>query len=256
MSSDLIVGFSALAVMIFFENILPFKKGRRNKVFHAYTNLFLALINGLVAISFSWLIVFVVSWARQHEFGIVYWFSLSETSALVISFVLYDMWMYWWHRLSHEIWLFWSFHQVHHADTQMDATTAVRFHPIEIILSNILNLGILAIIGMSLDFILFYKSFLFVVIIFHHSNIRLNDQIDQFLKFWIVTPNMHRVHHSLIREETNSNYGSVFSFWDRAFRSFCNRRDVQHIQYGIGQPFDTNGKTIKGILLMPLGANK
>lgn len=256
MSADLFVGSAALAVMLFLENVLPFDRNRINKFSHGLKNLSLAALNGLISVAFVGMIVIVSFWSQAYRFGIVHWLDLLGVPGLVVSFLLYDNWMYFWHRLSHEVRVLWSFHQVHHTDTQMDATTALRFHPAEIIISNILNLGVIALIGMNLEQAVFYKSVLFIVILFHHSNIRLNGVLDEGLKTMIVTPSMHRIHHSQVKNETDSNYGSVFSFWDRIFRSFKVRCDIEAIRFGIGLPFDHQGKTIRGLLLMPLGIKR
>ncbi len=117
----------------------------------------------------------------------------------------------------------------------MDSTTALRFHPGEILLSGLANLPVIVALGMSLQVLILYKAVMVAVILFHHSNLAVPVRIDRGLRRLIVPPSMHRVHHSEIRVETDSNYGTVFSFWDRLFGSLRLREDTQAIRFGIGR---------------------
>jgi sterol desaturase/sphingolipid hydroxylase (fatty acid hydroxylase superfamily) len=142
--------------------------------------------------------------------------------------------MYAWHRANHEVPLLWRFHRVHHTDPAMDSTTALRFHPGEILISTLLNCLVLVALGMSLAAFALYKTVMIAVVMFHHSNLRVPERLDRWLRWVIVPPSMHRVHHSHLRAETDSNYGSIFSFWDRLFRSYRTRRTYDDIRFGIG----------------------
>ena len=212
----------------------------------------IAALNGLINVAFGPLIIMVILWGQANKISIHQWLGLSGAFSWIIMFLLFDAWMYIWHRLNHTWFFLWPFHAMHHADTQMDSTTALRFHPAEIVFSNILNIGVLCLLGMSLEQFVFYKTALFLVIIFHHSNINLSERLDRGLKRFIVSPSMHRVHHSRKIEELNTNYGSVFSFWDRFFKSFCQRNDMEAVEFGLGLPFDRSGGTLVGMLKIPL----
>lgn len=233
MKSDFLAGFLTLVFFLIIEKFFPFKKFKSKPFYHRFNNLALAALNGILAFSFSFLILGVILWSGRKGYGINNWLGIEGAGAILVSFIAYDVKMYWWHRLSHEIPFLWNLHKVHHTDRYMDATTSLRFHPFEILLSNFIDIFIFFLIGMSLNQIVFYKSFLFLVIIFHHSNVDFNLKMDSRLKKLIVTPVMHRIHHSEIKKEHDSNYSSVFSFWDRAFRSFNRKKDVRLINFGI-----------------------
>jgi sterol desaturase/sphingolipid hydroxylase (fatty acid hydroxylase superfamily) len=212
----------AIALLWLGESAAPhfsaFVDNRRQRLTHGLRNLLIALINlGLATAGLSYLIVRVTSWGERQDIGVVRWLDLGPLFGLAVALLLFDMWMYWWHRINHRVPLLWRFHRMHHSDRQMDVTSALRFHPGEIVLSSLVRLLILPIIGMSAAALLCYEIILLPVILLHHSNINVKGGADRLARVFIVTPWMHWVHHSRIREETNSNYGSVLSVWDRVF---------------------------------------
>jgi sterol desaturase/sphingolipid hydroxylase (fatty acid hydroxylase superfamily) len=141
---------------------------------------------------------------------------------------------------------------VHHADKEMDASTGVRFHPIEIILSSMVRMAIIPLLGIQAGQLLMYELVLLPIILFHHSNIRLSETVDRILRLVIVTPHMHRLHHSDIKSETNSNYASVFSFWDKLFNSYTMRSIETGFQLGLGKQFSLiEWNTFKGFMKIP-----
>jgi sterol desaturase/sphingolipid hydroxylase (fatty acid hydroxylase superfamily) len=156
-----------------------------------------------------------------------------EEVAVGVALVALDGWMYVWHRANHALPWLWRFHRLHHGDRAMDATTTVRFHPVEIAISTLLRLAVLPILGLRIEHLLIYEVILFPVILFHHSNIRFPEKADRLMRAVLVTPAMHRVHHSQRQIETDSNYGSVLSIWDRLGRSFRLRRDGSTIEFGL-----------------------
>ena len=164
--------------------------------------------------------------------------------------------MYVWHRVNHNIYFLWLFHRVHHSDPVLDMSSSFRFHPIEIIISSVLNVIFFVLIGISLEQIALYSVIFHANVLFHHSNIDLPEKIDRIVRYVFVTPNMHRVHHSIKRVETDSNYASVFSFWDRMFLSY-KERDVSLIVYGLKFLKEDKWQNIIGLLKMPfLNKNK
>lgn len=134
--------------------------------------------------------------------------------------VIMDFCIYWQHRLFHLIPLFWRFHRVHHADNDIDITTGVRFHPLEMILSALIKACILVALGAPIWAALIFEMLLSTSSLFTHANVKLNTHVDRMLRWIIVTPDMHRIHHSVSPEETNSNYGFFLSLWDRLFSSY------------------------------------
>jgi len=237
------------------ESIVPMFAGRSRRVSHGAANVLLGMVNAIAgSLLFGTALLVATQWSRENSIGLMQ--HLPQAWPLwmrfVIGLVLIDLWMYFWHRLNHNVPFLWRFHAVHHADRELDATSAVRFHTGEIILSGAARLILLPVLGVSLPMLLVYEIILLPVILFHHSNVRIARAADGILRPIIVTPWMHWVHHSMLREETNSNYGSVLSVWDRLFGSFRLRDNPSEIQLGLTD--DTSEKswrTLGGMLTRP-----
>jgi len=216
------------------ESIAPMYLERRHRLRHGLHNLSLGLFNTLViAIPFASVMLFVTQFAQHHTIGIGHQLGGPIWLQWVAALVLFDAWMYLWHRLNHRVPLLWRFHAVHHSDREMDATSAFRFHTGEMAFSLMARLIVLPLLGMTMTQLLLYETILLPVILFHHSNIRLPASIDRAMRWLIVTPRMHWVHHSREQPETDSNYASVLSVWDRCFRTFRLRRSPETIQLGL-----------------------
>jgi sterol desaturase/sphingolipid hydroxylase (fatty acid hydroxylase superfamily) len=160
--------------------------------------------------------------------------------------------MYGWHRANHRLPVLWRFHQVHHTDTAMDVTTALRFHPGELTLSSLANPIIVLLLGIGLAEVTLYKALMLPMILFHHSNVAIPARLEHQLRRWIVPPSLHRVHHSRIGAETNTNYGTLFPFWDRLFGSFRVRDDLERVDFGTGHRDDPSWQTLGKLLRLPL----
>jgi len=218
------------------ESIAPMFVARRRRLSHGVANIALGVVNGVLgSVLFGAAILVTTEWSRKNSIGLLHHLpSVWPTwIQFVIGLVLIDLWMYWWHRINHMVPILWRFHAVHHSDRELDATSAVRFHTGEIILSGVARLLVLPVLGVSLPMLLVYELVLLPVIMFHHSNLRIGPAVDGALRPMIVTPWMHWVHHSMLREETNSNYGSVLSVWDRLFGSFRLRTEPSQIELGL-----------------------
>jgi sterol desaturase/sphingolipid hydroxylase (fatty acid hydroxylase superfamily) len=216
------------------EGFFPFVQGRAHRLRHAARNLSLGAINAFVsALLSAFLLVVVASWAEAANVGLSRLLNLPPLVSLILAILLLDAWMYVWHRANHELPLLWRFHRVHHSDVEMDVTTAVRFHAGEILLSGLLRAAIIPIFGVSIQQILLYDALLLPVIFLHHSNVNLPEWMDRILRTVIATPALHRVHHSRLMIEANSNYGSIFSWWDRLAKTFRLRRDGSRVAFGV-----------------------
>lgn len=145
---------------------------------------------------------------------------------LIVDIVVLDFWTYWLHRAYHEIPLMWRLHAPHHLDGHLDTTTALRFHAGEVALSAILRMGPILLLAMPFGHVVIFETLLLAASVFHHSNLRLPSSIEATLSRLVVTPSIHWVHHHADRRDTNSNYATLFSLWDRAFgtRSRTRRR--------------------------------
>jgi len=259
MGLDLIVGVGVLAVLLVLEGLMPFYTGRKARLRHGFRNGLLAAGNGALGALLAPLAVLAIELADTHRLGVGPWLEgalgggwLAVLLVGIVAFVLFDLWMYVWHRANHEIPFLWRFHQVHHTDTAMDATTALRFHPGEFLISSLLNPLVFIVLGMGLVTLTVYKSLMLAVILFHHSNVRVPARFDAALRRLIVPPSMHRVHHSRIPAETNTNYGTVFSIWDRLFGSFRLRADLGSIRFGTGRRDTPEWQAMPRLLALPL----
>lgn len=229
-----------LVVLWTIESFLPMYTGRTGRWKHDLRNLAMGLLNVVViALPLAGALWWVTQWATTHGFGLSRWLVLPGVPALptwlmwLMLLVVFDGWMYLWHRLNHRIKFLWMFHAVHHTDREMDASSALRFHPGEMLLSFIARLMVLPLLGMTMPQLLVYETILLPVILFHHANVRISPWLDGMLRWLIVTPRMHWVHHSQDRPETDSNYASVLSIWDRLFGSFRLRDDPSQIIQGL-----------------------
>ena len=243
------LAFLTLAVL---ERVLPMFSERR-PARHDIRNLLLGGINNaLLIFAFSGLWVMTMDLSAARNLGLLQLMRVPEPWQTVTAILLFDCWQYWWHRLNHRIPLLWRFHAVHHADNLMDASSAVRFHTGEIALSALARLAVLPLIGMQPGQLLLYESMLLPVILFHHSNLRFSNKADRLLRWLIPTPWMHWVHHSRIKQETDSNYSSFLSVWDRIFGTFRLNPDPGSISFGLDGFDDEERQTLTGMLLTPL----
>lgn len=242
----------ALTLLFWLEWAFPFFLDRKDHLKHSAKNVFLGLLNlALVSLLFSALTVSAAIWAEKQSIGLVHTLELQQKVAFAFVFILFDLWMYAWHRANHNISFLWLFHRVHHSDPKMDASTALRFHPGEIFISSALRIPIIVLLGMQAYDLIAYETCLSIVILFHHSNVKVPKALDKILSFVIVTPNIHRVHHSDKVSETNSNYASIFSCWDRIFYSAKKRVDQDKIHYGLKEFRDDSWHTVWGMLKTP-----
>jgi sterol desaturase/sphingolipid hydroxylase (fatty acid hydroxylase superfamily) len=163
-------------------------------------------------------VVPITAWANLHEVGLrpAWW---GGWWGLALDVLLLDFWIYWWHRANHEVPFLWRFHQVHHFDELLDSTSAVRFHFGEVLLSALVRALVIIVLDVPLASVLAFEALVLIGAIFHHSDARLPPRLEALLARAIITPSIHWVHHHARRADTDSNYGTVFSFWDRLFRS-------------------------------------
>ncbi len=234
LSSSKFIIVIAFVLMWALESLLPFAPGRAHRLRHAARNLSLGAINAVVtALLSAFLLVVVAHWAEASHFGLLRLLNLPPLVATLLAIAMLDAWMYVWHRANHEVPLLWRFHRVHHSDVEMDVTSAVRFHAGEIMISGLLRAAVIPVFGLSLPQIMLYDALLLPVIFFHHSNINLPEFMDRILRIVIATPALHRVHHSRLMSEANSNYGSIFSWWDRLAKTFRLRCDGTRVAFGV-----------------------
>ncbi|MFP4380585.1 MAG: sterol desaturase family protein [Candidatus Sumerlaeia bacterium] len=251
----IIAGALVFVGLFLIEKKAPHFPGRKARFTHSGRHFCIAFLNiVLVVLIFGGIIQSVFAYANSNNWGLLGLVHGPIWAETIIAILLFDIWMYAWHRANHRIKFLWRFHRAHHTDTEMDASTAFRFHPGEIMLSTLLRLLVgPLLIGMSLWQILLYETIALPVILFHHSNIRMPEKWDLPIRRFIVTPWMHWVHHSHLQPETDSNYGTIFSWWDRIFRSFRIRQDHQDIRFGLDKFSDERWQQIPFFYITPLG---
>ena len=248
----IVLPITAFIVILGLESSYPLFKDRSDRLRHGLKNLLIFLINTVVVwVLFSRFVGKVLMFSGNHSWGFVHLISLHSWLRSLFLIILFDLWMYIWHRANHRIRFLWRFHRMHHSDPSMDVTTATRFHAVELILSSLLRLGVFLLMGMDLFTLFLYETIMMVIIYFHHSNFYLPGGIDRILRCIIVTPWMHWVHHSKYQPEMDSNYGTIFSMWDRLAGSFRLKKNPSSIQYGLGKFSTSPYQTVWGMLKTP-----
>ena len=225
----LLIGMSVL------EAILPRKARVAPRSSRWLTNLAFAVMNTaalrlLVPIA----AVGAAAWAAKNSFGLLNLIALPDIAAFLIAILALDLALYWQHVATHKVPLFWRFHKVHHADRDLDASSGVRFHPIEICASMLYKMIIVALLGAPVLAVVIFEIILNACALFNHANVRLPLWLDRILRVVIVTPDYHRVHHSVVEAETNSNYGFSLTIWDHLFKSYKAQPSSGHDGMTIG----------------------
>lgn len=223
-------------VMFVLESLLPRRHRTESRFRRTWNNLLLSVVNSL-AVRFIPILsaVGAATYAEANHIGLFNSFPTSPVLEYAVVLILFDFIIYWQHVASHHLPALWKFHQVHHADHDLDASSGLRFHPVEIAFSMIVKcLAVLA-LGATPESVILFEIILNSCAIFNHSNLKLPATLDRVLRFVLVTPDMHRVHHSIYHDETNSNYGFNIPWWDRIFRTYKAqpREPHEHMQLGI-----------------------
>lgn len=199
------------------------------------------------------LIVIPVSlWAASHALG---WRPdwLSGGPGLIADILVLDMLIYWWHRLNHEIPFLWRFHEVHHLDEFLDVSSAVRFHFGEVLLSAGARAVVIILLGIPFTSVIIFETLVILSALFHHSNLRLGAKLEAALARVIVTPSIHWIHHHAIRADTDSNYATIFSWWDLVFRSRSATKRTLEMKIGVEGRTD---EEVLPLIVLPFRNNR
>ncbi len=228
------VFFILLLCMMSWEWWTP-RREKQNRKIRWPSNLALIVFNTLLLIMIPITVVSASLFSIFNHFGLFIYLELPLWPSIILSLVILDLTVYWQHRLLHIIPKVWPIHRMHHTDTELDVTTALRFHPLEIILSLFIKVAIIILIGAPLLAVIAFEIILNGIAMFNHSNIKLPAAVDKILRWLFVTPDMHRVHHSVHPAEYNNNYGFNLSIWDRIFSSYTESPKDGHVEMKIGQ---------------------
>lgn len=223
-----------------------------HRLHHAVVNWAFAITNGILTA-----LIFAVLWrasadgAAAAQFGLLNVAGLGPVQHCIASILLLDAWTYGWHRICHRVPLLWRFHQMHHSDAAMDVTTANRFHMVEILLSSVLRLAIVPLAGVRFEHLVIYETLLQVVVQWQHANVRIGRLGERLVSLVFVTPGLHKVHHSRYQPETDSNYSSLLSVWDRLFGSYRVRDDLEAIRFGLEGHDAPGDQNLGGLMKSP-----
>ena len=225
----------SLLVLWIIEGAIPLLplRYRKNKARHAAINLFFTVLHIIIHTGFGVLIVFLSDWAAAQKFGIVYWLNTSVVVTIIISALALDFFGAWLsHVIEHKVPLFWRMHIIHHTDNNVDVTTGLRHHPLESVWRGLFFLIAIVISGAPIYGVMIYQTLLTVFTGVTHANISLPKPVDKIMSYILVSPNMHKVHHHWKQPYTDSNYGGVFSIWDRIFGTY-KTLDPKELRYGL-----------------------
>jgi sterol desaturase/sphingolipid hydroxylase (fatty acid hydroxylase superfamily) len=244
--------------IIFFliiELFVPYRESSVSKVKRWVNNVLLAVFNSLIInLVFSTTIIAAAHYVTTNKSGLMnleYIPGLSNWIRVLIILVFLDFILYIWHVLNHLMPLFWRFHRVHHSDINMDVSTATRFHIGELSFSAIIKIALIFFVGFSISTLIIYECAVVFCAQFHHSCLKVPRWLETVLWILFVPPSMHRIHHSVIRKEMDSNYGTIFSIWDRIMGTFVKHVDQSKIHIGIGAYQDAAKLNFQHLMVMP-----
>lgn len=227
--------FGIFALMAVWEWRAPRRVLRVSKLVRWVNNLGLVFLNSFILrLLFPAAAVGVAVFAQEQGWGLFNYYALPNLVAIIIAVIIMDFIIYLQHVMVHAIPLFWRFHRVHHADLDYDVTTGARFHPFEIILSMLIKFATILLLGPSVVAVIIFEVVLNAMAMFNHGNVGLPEGLDKVLRFFVVTPDMHRVHHSVEDDEANSNFGFNLSWWDRLFGTYRTQPRAGHENMIIG----------------------
>ena len=230
---------------------------KKNKLRHATVNFSFTIMHLIIHTFLAILIIKISDWCRINEFGLVYWFNTNVAVTIVISFFVLDFFGGWLvHFTEHQIPILWRFHVVHHADNNVDVTTGLRHHPIESLLRGLFFFMGITLSGAPMYAVMIFQTLLIIATAFTHANIKLPRKLDKALSYFLVSPNMHKVHHHFQQPYTDSNYGAVLSIWDRIFGTFM-KLDYTKIKYGLDRYYpNEEDENFKNLMIKPFGKMK
>jgi sterol desaturase/sphingolipid hydroxylase (fatty acid hydroxylase superfamily) len=229
--------FGLLAALAILETLVPRRTSPMNRATRWPTNLFFTFLNVLALGVLPVSVVSAAFWAEQRHWGVLNVLLVPGAVAIAATLVVRAFISFFTHYLMHMVPLFWRLHRVHHLDTELDVTTTVRFHPLEFLVQTVPAVPIVVVFGLTPWVLVFYEILDVAVTLWTHSNTRLPAAVDRVLRYVIVTPDVHRIHHSAWKPETNSNYGAVFPWWDLAFGTYCRepRDGHEHMPLGLDE---------------------
>lgn len=221
---------------------------RTTKLNHAAVNFAFTVIHLIIHSLLAIFIVRLSDWCQSHSFGIVHWTKANIGWSILIGVLALDFSSWWVHWVMHRQPLLWRFHLIHHSDSKVDVTTGLRHHPGDSMLRGVFFILFIFISGAPMYAVMIYQTLVVAFTAFTHANISLPVAIDKWLSYLLISPNMHKVHHHRLQPYTDTNYGAVFSIWDRLLGTFSHL-PMQDIRYGIDRYYPAEKDEELGTLL-------
>jgi len=250
----LVISAAVFALIVSGEVLFPRRPQQIGRMRRWPGNLGIVLLDtALVRVLFPTALVAVALAAQAGGWGILNAFALPGWLAALLAILALDVAIYFQHRAFHAVPVLWRLHRMHHADLEFDATTGLRFHPFEILLSLAIKCAVVVIVGAPAAAAVIFEIALNAASLFNHANLRLPPGLDRLLRHVLVTPDMHRVHHSIVRRETDSNFGFTVSWWDRLFGTYRPQPAAGQDAMTIGIPLfrDPSDLRLDRMLLQP-----
>jgi sterol desaturase/sphingolipid hydroxylase (fatty acid hydroxylase superfamily) len=248
----LMIFVGGLSLFLLLEWFVPYRTPTVSKVRRWFINLSLAGANSVILmVLFGSAMAATLVYGASRQWGLLYTVALPFWAKIIVSVVILDFLLYLWHVLNHEAPFFWRFHRVHHSDLNMDVATATRFHIGELAMSAVIRMAVILLLGVGWLELLVFDGLVLLCTQFHHSSLKVPLLFERLYWVLFVPPSMHRIHHSVIIKERNTNYGAIFSVWDRVFGTLLKQVDQAGIRIGIGAYPRQEELNLYRLLIMP-----
>ena len=236
----------------FLESVIPLLRVKYQRVRHLGINLFFILTSFIVSFPFAFLAVYSSEWVMRNQFGLLNMVEIPGWLYMALAIMLLDfLTSYLPHYVQHKVKWMWKFHLVHHTDNWVDTSTANRHHPGETVISMIFLIGAIFLLGVPAWLVILHQFIAVAFSQFTHANISLPRWLDQVISWLFISPNVHKVHHHHTQPLTDTNYGNIFSIWDRLFGTFA-VSDVSNLKYGIDtHPHENEHNNMSKLLVIP-----
>lgn len=232
------------------EGVLPLFRFQYKRVRHAGLNLFFTLTTAIIGFGLAGVLLLASNYVSQHQIGLLHVVQMPLWAQVLLGVLLLDLiGAYFIHWTEHKVKWMWKFHLIHHSDTTVDVTTGLRHHPGETIFRISFTILAVIVVGAPIGIVMLYQSLSVLFAHITHANIHMPNKLDRALSYVFVTPNMHKVHHHYTQPLTDTNYGNIFSIWDRIFGTFASVEDTKTLKYGIDTHMDAKENDRLNILL-------
>ena len=247
-----LVSFGGLIFFLILEFLIPYRASTISKFKRWVNNISLGIFNSIILrLLFAGPILQTALYVRENQLGVLNLMNLPYWAKMIATVIFLDFMLYVWHLLNHEVPFLWRFHRVHHSDLNMDVSTANRFHVGELAISAVIKIGLIFFLGADLFGLTLHEILIVATSQFHHSTLRLPSWFEDIYWALFVPPSMHRIHHSVVIKERNTNYGTIFSIWDRLLGTLLRYIDQESIRIGVGAYNKPERLHLHHLLAMP-----